>query len=70
MVKWNDRRTPFFITKLDVASALTDSSKAELAERSDRLLPREDRQPVAHALSSSVAMIGGSISVGRGWSSK
>jgi hypothetical protein len=28
-----------------------------------------DRQPLCHALSSSVAMIGGSISVGRSWSS-
>lgn len=64
-----DDGSPVSTTKLYVAAALTDLFEAEAIERLDGLLARYDRQALAQALSSRVAMIGGSISVGRGWSS-
>ena len=64
-----DNRSPVTATELCVAATLTDLFEAEATERLDGLLARYDRQALAQALSSRVAMIGGSISVGRGWSS-
>jgi hypothetical protein len=53
-----------------VAPSLAHLTEAQLAERLDCLLPGADGQPIRHALSSRVVMIGGSISAGRGSSSK
>lgn len=61
-----DDGSPVPTTKLYVASALADVFEAEVPEGLDGLLARYDRQALAQALSSRVAMIGGSISVGRG----
>lgn len=53
-------------TQFHVATALADLIEAELGERLDGLPARNDRQGLAQALSSRVAMMGGSISVGSG----
>lgn len=61
-----DDGSPVTATELYVAATLTNLFEAEATERLDGLLARYDRQALAQALSSRVAMIGGSISVGRG----
>ena len=65
LVKWDDG-SPVPTTKLYVAATLTDLFETEATECLDGLLARYDRQALAQALSSRVAMIGGSISVGSG----
>ena len=65
----NNGCAPFEAPKLYVAAALADSLEAESGKSLDRLLARYDRQALVQALSSRVAMIGDSISVGSGWSS-
>jgi hypothetical protein len=53
-----------------VAASLAHSLEAQPAQRLDCLLSRDDRETVRHAVSSTGAMIGDSMSIGRGWSSK
>ena len=62
----DDGGAPFLVPKLYVAAALADFGEAELLEGGDCLATGYDRQPWIQALSSRVAMIGGSISVGSG----
>jgi hypothetical protein len=62
----DDRSPSSLIAKLHVTAALADLLEAQPLKCSDRLAAGDDRQPVCHALRSSVAMIGGSISVGSG----
>lgn len=65
IVQRDDHRS-VFTAGLYVAPALADLLETDPNKRLDRLLARYDRQAFAQALSSRVAMIGGSISVGKG----
>jgi hypothetical protein len=67
LVMKRDNRSPScLVAKLHVTAALADLLEAQPLKCPDRLAAGYDRQPVCHALRSSVAMIGGSISVGSG----
>ena len=61
---------PAVASELHMATALAHLHETGLGESSDDLGTADDRQPQAHAESSTVAMIGGSMASGRVWSSK
>ena len=67
---WHDHNSAVLGTQLDVASPLAHLHEAALPERSDHLGAGDDRERRAHAESSMVAMIGGSMLSGSISSSK
>lgn len=69
-MKWNDDRSATLIAEFHMATPLANQYKANLLERSNYLLARNNGQCGTHAGSRTVVIIGGSSESGRSSPSK
>lgn len=69
-VERNDYRAALVATQLDVTPLLAYLGEPHPFQRTDRLLPGDDRERWTHAGTSTAAIVGGSMPSGNGWSSK